>query len=216
MVRRVSAALGVVREDRGEVELLPDEVPEEVHQVLAGHEILHRRREQNLLIDVPGAEGLLHTLRIGRTASRLQSQRELHRGGAATTGGAGRLRDPRGRGSGRGTLRAIESSSLAEGLYSDRLLARFDHLVAALPDERKLALLSRLEAVVSTSGRIRRSPEKDLEGDEELREQLRNAPGGALRTLLPAVFAADDERRRHLIPLVDEVLAEGREDDAVA
>jgi len=85
-------------------------------------------------------------------------------------------------------------------------LARFDHLVADLPAERKIALLERLEGTLAIGGRIRRAPEQDLEGDEELRELLRNDPGGALRALLPAFFAADDERHRHLIALAGDVL----------
>ena len=95
-------------------------------------------------------------------------------------------------------------------------LARFDKLVGDLSPERKIALLERLEGAVKLAGRIRRTPEQDLKGDEELREQIRNDPGGALRTLLPAFFAADDERRRHLIALVDDVMREGVDDDAVA
>ena len=94
-----------------------------------------------------------------------------------------------------------------------RKLARFDQLVTDLSPERKIALL---EGALAIGGRIRRSPEQDLEGDGELRELLRNDPGVALRTLLPAFFAATDERRRHLIALVDDVQREGVDDDAVA
>ena len=93
-------------------------------------------------------------------------------------------------------------------------LARFDKLVADLSPERKIALLDRLEGALAAGGRIRRNPDEDLEGDDELRELLRNDPAGALRTLLPAFYAADDERRRHLIALVDDVLREGAGDDS--
>jgi hypothetical protein len=112
-----------------------------------------------------------------------------------------------------GTARPVKDTTEDE---MAKKLARFDRLVTHLSPERKIALLDRLEGVLSTGGRIRRSPEQDLEGDEQLRERIRNDPGGVLRTLLPAFFAADDERRRHLIALVDEVLREGADDDAAA
>jgi hypothetical protein len=103
----------------------------------------------------------------------------------------------------------------AEDLQAEKV-ARFDQLVANLSPERKLALHDRLEGALAAGGRIRRNSDEDLEGDAELREQLRYDPGGALRTLLPAFIAADDERRRHLMALADDVLREGTDDDAGA
>jgi len=61
VVRRIAALLVVRLDDRRQIQFLGHRVPYEVRQMVRRHEVQHRGRQQQLLLDVPLAKGLSHS-----------------------------------------------------------------------------------------------------------------------------------------------------------
>jgi signal transduction histidine kinase len=58
--RRLPTIAVIARSDRGEVDLVPHQAQHKAGEMVFGHKVLHLRRQQQRLIDLPGAECLAH------------------------------------------------------------------------------------------------------------------------------------------------------------
>ena len=75
--RRLAPFAAVGASDRGEVDIIPDQVQHKAGEMVLGHEVPHHRRQKQRLIDLPGAECLAHAQRQNLTRSSLASKNHL-------------------------------------------------------------------------------------------------------------------------------------------
>ena len=69
--RRLPEPAHIAARDLLEIEALPHQPNDKPRDVVLGHEVLHARRQQQRLIDIPGAKVLAHSKRLNQTRSDL-------------------------------------------------------------------------------------------------------------------------------------------------
>src|SRR4030081_3129514 len=71
--RRLPEPAHIAARDLLEIEALPHQFDDKSRDMAFRHEVLHTRRQQQRLIDIPGAKILAHSPRLNQTRSELTS-----------------------------------------------------------------------------------------------------------------------------------------------
>src|SRR4029077_13472448 len=71
--RRLPEPAHIAARDLLEIEALPHQFNDKPRDMAFRHEVLHIRRQQQCLIDIPGAKILAHSPRLNQTRSELNS-----------------------------------------------------------------------------------------------------------------------------------------------
>src|SRR5712672_3108310 len=93
---RLTPLAAVGAGDLDEVEFILDQAQHKTGEMVLGHEITHRRRQEQRLINLPGAKCLAHETRQNLTRSPLASKKCILSGQAPSPAGIPRAsaRDP--------------------------------------------------------------------------------------------------------------------------
>src|SRR5271169_4627237 len=73
--RRLALLVRIGGHDLDQIELIHDQAQHETGEMVVGYEVLHRQRQQQRLIDLPGAKCLAHGQR--RNPTRIPSASEI-------------------------------------------------------------------------------------------------------------------------------------------